>query len=182
MLCKNVGILVLLASVLGGCQKPAYNANLAFGKEGEKYSFVVSNKNNALSIAGKYDGKDLTGTGSWSSAGQYIVQTAVADLNADWNPEVYLFVKAKDETARGAIRAVSCKETACSAIVMEESAAGPEPKDYCGGDVFKIDGNGILRQYNACPPAAPGAAAIKEIRTLRYRLIESPPGYALGEV
>ncbi|MDD5209594.1 MAG: hypothetical protein PHV36_09415 [Elusimicrobiales bacterium] len=171
-------LLVFLAVLSAGCRKPSFRNDLVFENGNNKYKFTITVAEDMLYIGGKYNGADLSGTSGQMMTGKEIFQAAVADLNSDGEPEVYVFYRPAD--VGPGVHALTCKGGDCSSLGIEGSGGGPIPEDYCGGDSYRLEKDSIVRQYLRCPDKASGYKNALEPRTIRYKLKYSSQGYILS--
>ena len=174
---KNLTLfgLVIAAGLLGGCKKQlaSYKADLMYQQGAVKYDFSVSVKDEILYVSVRRNGAELSGISGNHMPGGRVAEVTAADLNADGNPELYVFPD-KDSSMPGLL-AFSCGEKDCSAIGVEGGAGGPALMDYCGGDSYKIEGALLLRHYNGCKPAK------GERMYVKYALKKTSFGFILSQ-
>jgi hypothetical protein len=102
-------------AVFSACDKPYFQNNLVFEKNGNRYEFTVTVTSETLYIAGWYNGIPCPGGDSgYRMAGKDIYQAAVADLDSDGDPEVYVFFRPPD--LGPGIKAITCDGKTCSGV------------------------------------------------------------------
>lgn len=174
---RLLSVLAGCAVALAGCEKPEFQSDLSFVKNGNKYDFRISVVKDTLYLHCKYNGADVGEDAGLLMAGKRIAQAAVKDLDDDGYPEVYVFYDRPSSVP--AMSAVACNERACSGIGVQGAAGGPAPENYCGEDSYNIEGNLVLRNYRLC--SRPDAAG-DGLGTIAYMLDRNSFGYILKVV
>jgi len=170
-------VLAFCAVALAGCNRPFFQNDLSFVRNGSKYDFRVSVVKDRLYISCKYNGAGIGDDNGGDMAGKSITQIAVKDLNGDGYPEVYVFCDRASEVPD--INAMTCTERSCSRIGVQGAAGGPGPENYCGDDSYSIENNLVVRKYRLCRNTSLTGDGLGRIA---YKLNQNSFGYILNSV
>jgi len=104
----------------------------------------------------------------------------VADLDADGSPEVYVYVRSADASARGSLVAYAAnKKKSLSAIHLPDLADTKGAADgYTGHDEFAVL-EGVLGRRFPLYGTGPDAKPTGKMRQLQYRLKPGEAGWVL---
>jgi hypothetical protein len=110
-----------------------------------------------------------------------IYRTAVADLNGDGFPEIYLFTTSAGSGSYGAVIAYgSNKNKSVTPIYMPElDLNSPAAEGYMGHDEFTVDKNRLLRSFPVYKKEDPNCCPSGGTRQLSYRLIKGEASWKL---
>ena len=110
-----------------------------------------------------------------------ISDAALADLNADGYPELYLFLQSAGSGSHGSVLALmlDARQQWQQLPALQPLATEAEGQGYMGHDRFEIAGQRLLRRFPLYRPEDSNASPTGGWRELRYRLALGSNGWQL---
>jgi len=108
---------------------------------------------------------------------QQVYRAALADLNQDSYPEVYIFTRTLEEPPKGEVYVYASYRNRSfgEAYVADESVLNQRSETYRGGDVFELQENALIRRF----PLYINGRASADTSTLTYKLKMGEASYRL---
>ncbi|WP_324670831.1 PliI family lysozyme inhibitor of I-type lysozyme [Hymenobacter sp. GOD-10R] len=135
------------------------------------HRFVVETKGEGsqrqLILSAEKGGRDLT-TNTQALNGT-VTDVVATDLNDDKSPELLIFVSDAGSGSYGQVVAYSFLSQSRQALTVPD-LAGAAAEGYQGQDVFKVQGQELLRSFPLYKPADPNCCPSGGTRTVRYKL------------
>jgi len=162
---------------------PVSTTAVSYHKEVTKgdHRFVVETKGKGsqrqLMLSAEKNGRDLT-TNTQPLNGT-VTDVVATNLNDDQFPELLIFVSDAGSGSYGQLVAYSFLNQGRRTITLPD-LAGAAAEGYQGQDVFKVQGQELLRSFPLYKPADPNCCPSGGTRTVRYKLPET--GVAFQQV
>lgn len=147
----------------------------------DDHRFVIETKGEGsqrqLTLSAEKNGRDLaTNTQALNGTVTDVVAT---NLNNDKFPELLIFVSDAGSGSYGQVIAYSFLNQGRQALTVPD-LTGPAADGYQGQDVFKVQGQELLRSFPLYKPADPNCCPSGGTRTVRYKLPDT--GVAFQQV
>lgn len=147
----------------------------------DDHRFVVETKGEGsqrqLTLSAEKNGRDLT-TNTQALNGT-VTDVVATNLNDDKFPELLIFVSDAGSGSYGQVVAYSFLNQGRQALTLPD-LAGAATEGYQGQDVFKVQGQELLRSFPLYKPADPNCCPSGGTRTVRYKLPDT--GVAFQQV
>jgi len=159
--------------------------------QGFKKSLSLEGLDFLIDVAGEGSLKELKLTVKGIEGGKRVVlkheiegslhRTAVADLNKDGFPEIYLFTTSAGSGSYGAVIAYSSnRNKSITPIYMPElDLNSSAAQGYMGHDSFSITGDRLLRRFPVYKKGDPNCCPSGGTRQLSYKLVQGEAGWIL---
>lgn len=110
-----------------------------------------------------------------------IVRAEVADLNADQSPEIYVYVRSEDKSARGTLVAYAAnRKKSLSEIYLAPIADNPEAsKGFRGHDEFAVVESTLVQRFPVYRDGDTDDSPTGGTRQLQYKLAPGEAGWIL---
>ncbi|GGF10212.1 PliI family lysozyme inhibitor of I-type lysozyme [Hymenobacter cavernae] len=145
------------------------------------HRFVVETKGEGsqrqLTLSAEKNGRDLT-TNTQALNGT-VTNVVATNLNNDKFPELLVFVSDAGSGSYGQVVGYSFLDQGRRALTLPD-LTGAAAEGYQGQDVFKVQGQELLRSFPLYKPADPNCCPSGGTRTVRYKLPET--GVAFQQV
>lgn len=110
-----------------------------------------------------------------------IVRAAVADLDRDGSPEIYVFVRSAGRGLPGELIAYAAnRKKSLSAIYLPPISEDPKAAEgYRGEDEFAVVENALVQRFPLYDGIDAGAGRTGKMRKIQYRLMPGEAGWIL---
>lgn len=148
--------------------------------------FQVSSPNAAVdnTVTVTPAGLEIDNSPVQSGVAGEVTDAQIADLDSDGSPEVYVFIRARDEAATGTVLAYAVnKRKSMSGISMPALADAPGiTAGYAGKDTFAIENGFLLRRFPLVAGDGIDPDSVGRTRRLQYALMPGEATWLLQPV
>ena len=169
-------LLLLPATSLHAEESTAFNKTLTL----KGITFQVSSPNDSSLSKVTIKTKGLKRDETFENeADGTVTDAAVADINDDGAPEVYVFVTSAGSGSYGSVLAYSSnKNLSATPVYMPElNENKPAAKGYIGHDQFSIKENRLVRRFPVYGDKDSNANPTQGYRELQYKLVPGEAGW-----
>jgi hypothetical protein len=113
-----------------------------------------------------------------------VTNATVADLDADSSPELYVFARSRDESAKGSVLGYAVnKRKSLSGAAMRPLESDPAlAAGYSGHDAFEVLPGFLVRRFPIAAGEGVPASSVGRTRKLQYALLPGEAGWLLQPV